>query len=111
MQLGRAAFEMLEPDNPQLLLTARIYAEVLQELDDYGSSADVHRAANALLLTDPNSGYPMSVIQHFVAQEFLARAVAELEQRSGEQAGQRHYQRQHDCRPHAQPTRPPTPSP
>lgn len=79
-QYGQAAFEMLEPDNPQMLITARIYAEILQELEDFARSADVHRAANAALLTLPETGYPISVIQHFVAEEFLARAVAELEQ-------------------------------
>lgn len=85
-EYGQAAFEMLEPDNPQLLLTARIYAEILQELDDYGRSADVHRAANVSLLTGSESGYPMSVIQHFIAQEFLARAVAELDRGEVESA-------------------------
>jgi tetratricopeptide (TPR) repeat protein len=78
-QYGAAAFEMLDSDNPQMLLTARIYGEILEELEDYERSANVHRTANALLLSDPNSGYSMSVIQHFVAQEFLARAVAELD--------------------------------
>jgi tetratricopeptide (TPR) repeat protein len=78
-QYGAAAFEMHQPESPQMLITARIYADILEELEDYQRSADVHRTANALLLVDSNPGYPMSLVHHFIAQEFLARAVADLE--------------------------------
>jgi tetratricopeptide (TPR) repeat protein len=78
-EYGEAAFAMSEPDDPQLLNTVRIHSQILQDLEDYRGCADVHRAANALLLAEPNSGYPLVSMEHAIAQELLARAVAELD--------------------------------
>lgn len=81
-----AAFAQLDVDNPQLLPTGRTYADILQELEDYARSADVHRATNLMLLNQSGTGYQLSTLQHVVSEEFLARAVAELDMGNVEEA-------------------------
>lgn len=74
-----AAFAQQDFEDSPFLTTARTYAEILQELEEYDRCADVHRASNLMLLSEASFGYPLSALQHFVSEEFMARALADLE--------------------------------
>ena len=74
-----AAFIQQAPDSPQFLSTTRTYAQILQDMDDFSTSADVHRAGNLMLLSQFNPGYPLATLQHIVSEEFLARALSEID--------------------------------
>ena len=79
VEYARAAFSLLETDHESLSAVGRLYATILQELEDYTTSADVQRVRSLLLLTQPNDRAELAQLQYTVSEEFLARAIADLD--------------------------------
>ena len=79
VEYARAAFTLLEPDHESLSAVGRLYASILQELDDFTTSAIVQRVRSLSLLTDPNNGAELAQLQYTVSEEFLTRAIADLD--------------------------------
>jgi tetratricopeptide (TPR) repeat protein len=84
-EYAEAAFALSGP-GLSALGPAVVYAEILDELEDFAKSADAHRAANVMLLMEPPSRIALSTIQHAIAEEFQARALAELDAGQAETA-------------------------
>ena len=78
-EYARAAFSLLDPNHETLPHVARLYANVLQEQEDYTTAANVQRVRSILLLTQPSFDSELAVLQYAVSEEFLARALADLD--------------------------------